>query len=46
MESFKETHSFHHTFENWEVESSVEGQLDEKNTIPHTFLHLVRRKGK
>jgi len=32
--------------ENWEVESSVEGQLDEKNTIPHTFLHLVRRKGK
>ncbi|KAB2289492.1 dihydrofolate reductase, partial [Staphylococcus epidermidis] len=26
--------------------SSVEGQLDEKNTIPHTFLHLVRRKGK
>ena len=35
-----------YTFENWEVESSVEGQLDEKNTIPHTFLHLVRRKGK
>ena len=34
-----------YTFENWEVESSVEGQLDEKNTIPHTFLHLVRRKG-
>ena len=33
----------HYTFEDWEVESSVEGQLDEKNTIPHTFLHLVRR---
>lgn len=32
-----------YTFEYWEVESSVEGQLDEKNTIPHTFLHLVRR---
>ena len=31
-----------YTFEDWEVESSVEGQL-EKNTIPHTFLHLVRR---
>ena len=26
-----------YTFEDWEVESSVEGQLDEKNTIPHTF---------
>ena len=32
-----------YTFEDWEVESSVEGQLDEKNTILHTFLHLVRR---
>lgn len=32
-----------YTFEDWEVESSVEGQLDEKNIIPHTFLHLVRR---
>ncbi|MEX3466854.1 dihydrofolate reductase [Staphylococcus capitis] len=32
-----------YTFEDWEVESSVEGQLDEKNTIPHTFLHIVRR---
>lgn len=32
-----------YTFEDWEVESSVEGQLDEKNTIPHTFLHLMRR---
>lgn len=32
-----------YTFEDWEVESSVEGQLDEKNTIQHTFLHLVRR---
>lgn len=33
-----------YTFEEWEVESSVEGELDEKNTIPHTFLHLVRKK--
>ena len=32
-----------YTFEEWEVDSSVEGQLDDKNTIPHTFLHLVRR---
>ncbi|HCU9853077.1 TPA: dihydrofolate reductase, partial [Staphylococcus aureus] len=21
-----------------------EGKLDEKNTIPHTFLHLIRKK--
>ncbi|EHJ06759.1 dihydrofolate reductase [Staphylococcus simiae] len=33
-----------YTFEDWEVESSIEGQLDDKNTIPHTFLHLVRKK--
>ncbi|ATH62645.1 dihydrofolate reductase [Staphylococcus pasteuri] len=33
-----------YTFEDWEVESSVEGELDEKNTIPHTFLHLIRKK--
>ena len=26
-----------YTFEEWEVDSSVEGQLDDKNTIPHTF---------
>ena len=26
-----------YTFEEWEVESSVDGELDEKNTIPHTF---------
>ncbi|AMY04782.1 dihydrofolate reductase [Staphylococcus condimenti] len=32
-----------YTFENWEVESAVKGELDEKNTIPHTFLHLVRK---
>ena len=32
-----------YTFEEWEVESSVDGELDEKNTIPHTFLHLVRK---
>ncbi|HDI7238522.1 TPA: dihydrofolate reductase, partial [Staphylococcus aureus] len=33
-----------YTFEDWEVASSVEGKLDEKNTIPHTFLHLIRKK--
>ncbi|KOR13659.1 dihydrofolate reductase [Staphylococcus carnosus] len=33
-----------YTFENWEVESAVKGELDDKNTIPHTFLHLVRKK--
>ena len=32
-----------YTFEDWEVTSSVEGKLDEKNTIPHTFLHLIRK---
>lgn len=32
-----------YTFEDWMVVSSEEGQLDEKNTIPHTFLHLVRK---
>lgn len=32
-----------YTFEDWEVESSIEGTIDEKNPIPHTFLHLVRR---
>ncbi|MDV0042670.1 dihydrofolate reductase, partial [Staphylococcus aureus] len=29
--------------EEWEIASSEEGQLDEKNKIPHTFLHLVRK---
>ncbi|AYX89838.1 dihydrofolate reductase [Staphylococcus cohnii] len=33
-----------YTFKDWEVESSIPGKLDEKNTIPHTFLHLVRKK--
>lgn len=33
-----------YTFENWEVESAVKGELDDKNTIPYTFLHLVRKK--
>ena len=32
-----------YTFEDWTVASSKEGQLDEKNNIPHTFLHLVRK---
>ncbi|MGI2235274.1 dihydrofolate reductase [Staphylococcus sp. McC-251-APC-3A2] len=33
-----------YTFEDWEVESSIPGELDENNTIPHTFLHLVHKK--
>ena len=34
-----------YTFENWEVESSVEGQLDEKILYRiHSYI-LVRRKG-
>ncbi|MFV5901311.1 dihydrofolate reductase [Staphylococcus gallinarum] len=33
-----------YTFEEWEVESAVTGELDEKNTIPHTFLHLIRKQ--
>lgn len=32
-----------YTFKDWEVASSNKGILDEKNTIPHTFLHLIRK---
>lgn len=32
-----------YTFKDWEVSSSNKGVLDEKNTIPHTFLHLIRK---
>lgn len=32
-----------YTFRDWEVASSNKGVLDEKNTIPHTFLHLIRK---
>ena len=32
-----------YTFEDWTVVSSEEGQLDGKNTIPHTILLLVRK---
>ncbi|TBW68096.1 dihydrofolate reductase, partial [Staphylococcus epidermidis] len=32
-----------YTFEDWTVASSEDGQLAEKNTIPHTFFHLVRK---
>lgn len=32
-----------YTFKDWEVASSNKGVLDEKNTIPHTFLHLIRK---
>lgn len=34
----------HYTFEQFEVLSIEEGLLDEKNTIPHQFLHLARKK--
>ncbi|MQS95685.1 dihydrofolate reductase, partial [Escherichia coli] len=33
-----------YTFKDWKVASSVEGNQDKKNTIPHTFLHLIRKK--
>ncbi|MDW4486811.1 dihydrofolate reductase [Staphylococcus saprophyticus] len=32
-----------YTFKDWEVASSNKSVLDEKNTIPHTFLHLIRK---
>lgn len=32
-----------YTFKDWEVASSNKGVLDEKNTIPHTFFHLIRK---
>lgn len=32
-----------YTFKDWEVASSNKGVLDEKNTVPHTFLHLIRK---
>ena len=32
-----------YTFKDWEVASSNKGVLDEKNTIPHTFLHFIRK---
>ena len=32
-----------YTFEDWTVASSEEGKHKKKNTIPHTFLHLVRK---
>lgn len=32
-----------YTFEEWQVASATEGELDDKNKYPHTFLHLVRR---
>ncbi|WP_436861653.1 dihydrofolate reductase [Staphylococcus caeli] len=32
-----------YTFKTWDIISSVEGKLDEKNKIPHTFLHLTRK---
>ena len=27
-----------------ELKEKVKGELDDKNTIPHTFLHLIRKK--
>ena len=37
-------HFFTYTFEEWEVESSVDGELDEKKyNSTYVFLHLVRK---
>ncbi|WP_414053709.1 dihydrofolate reductase [Macrococcus equi] len=33
-----------YTFEEFTVDSIEEGTLDEKNLIPHHFMHLVRKK--
>lgn len=30
-------------FDDWTVESAIEGVVDEKNKYAHTFLHLVRK---
>ncbi|SCT05489.1 dihydrofolate reductase [Staphylococcus caeli] len=32
-----------YTFKTWDIASSIEGKLDDKNKIPHTFLHLTRK---
>ena len=31
------------TFKDWEVASSIKIEKKKKNTIPHTFLHLIRK---
>lgn len=33
-----------YTFEDFTVESIEEGALDEKNIVPHHFMHLVRKE--
>lgn len=33
-----------YTFNDWEVDEIEEGKLDDKNIIPHKFIHLVRRQ--
>lgn len=33
-----------YTFNEWNVLSSEAGELDEKNTLPHTFMHMERIK--
>ncbi|GGI42194.1 dihydrofolate reductase [Mammaliicoccus stepanovicii] len=33
-----------YTFNDWTVLSSEVGKLDDKNTIPHTFMHLERKQ--
>lgn len=33
-----------YTFQDWKVISSEDGELDGKNTIPHTYMHLERIK--
>lgn len=33
-----------YTFNEWDVISSESGKLDEKNTLPHTYMYLERKK--
>ncbi|MDO5374800.1 MAG: dihydrofolate reductase [Staphylococcus rostri] len=32
-----------YTFEDWHVDSAIEGTVDDKNKYAHTFLHLTRK---
>ncbi|AVQ33179.1 dihydrofolate reductase [Staphylococcus muscae] len=32
-----------YTFKEWQVDSSLEGTVDDKNHYAHTFLHLIRK---
>lgn len=33
-----------YTFKDWQVADIEEGKVDDKNSLPHKFMHLVRRK--